>query len=462
MFNFELMRIFLLIFALLIASCDVNEPIPCKSVAIQISDANPVQFWPVDCQTYNEYEACGVHHKCWCHPWQCDDEIPVQFVDTDFGTTKDLEAYNSDGDLLFSQAFETEDQFLTEFDLNFVNPNFTLNLANWGNYSGSPGTEAGWTWNSIGPLGVAQADGTSGTLHQTYELYQQRVNLGVNGYDKYPPGDYVFKINLSNESTGGSSPLTEGLYLQATDTLGVFGEAIPSAITIPRGGGFTDYTVNFTITQPWKYFTIYFYKQGPGSGSVIKIYINSFNIESYPLDYTNTVYSSSFVPSQEDICDEQINLIITNPDESPSDLYKSDCLDIATVQKCTTLIEYSNNRNFAGLVYTGVSPEQTFNIRVPAIFFHEQFPEEDEAMELTTGIQKTSGTMKVQRLFETDYMPYYMHKKLKLIFKHQFITIDNASWLKEEPYDVQEGDRRWPVKKAKCFLTENYIQRAVL
>src|SRR6187549_1415141 len=121
MLNFELMRIILLIFALLIAACDEKEPIPCKSVAIQISDANPIQFWPVDCQTYNELEVCGVHHKCWCHPWKCDDEIKTQFTDTDPDAEYSLVAYDSELAELFSSPFNQSNLFYTETDFEFSN-----------------------------------------------------------------------------------------------------------------------------------------------------------------------------------------------------------------------------------------------------------------------------------------------------------------------------------------------------
>lgn len=451
------MKQFLLIFALLIASCDEEKTIPCKSVAIQISDANPIQFWPVDCLTYNENEVCGIHPKCWCHPWECDDEIPTQFTDTTFGENRYLEAYDSLNNLVGNFLFSMEDQFLTLFDFSFSNSEFDVSLTNWGNYSGSPGSSASWNWAG----GFALADGTAGTRSDTYELHQQRLNIGSAGFDKYPAGAYVFKILILNQSSGGSAPLQEGLVIRATNTLGVFGEN-SAAVTVVRSGVSIEYTVNFTTTQPWKYFTAQVYKQGPSGGSAVKVYFHYFRMSSYPYDYTNTVYKNSFVPSVEGICDQKVQLFITDPLSSPSTLLKSDCVDIADTQDCTKLIEYSNNRNFAGLIYTGLSPEQVFQIRVPAIFFHEQFPEEDEAMELTTGIQKTSGTLKVQRLFDTDYMPYYMHKKLQLIFKHQFITIDDLSWLKEEKYEIQQGERRWPIKKAKCFLTQDYIQRAVL
>lgn len=455
------MKHFLLIFALLIASCDEEHTIQCKSVAIQISDANPIQFWPVDCLTYNENEVCGIHPKCWCHPWECDDEIPTQFTDTDPFEEYSLVAYNSDSEVLATIPFTSSDKFYTETDFEFSNNQFLVSLTGWSQYSSSPGTSVGWNWNSPG----ANVDGTAGTLSNTYNIHQTRqqaVGLGIGDYDKFPAGSYTFRVRINNYSTGGSSPLSETFAMSAFNTPGVGG--VQNGVTVERVsvGIFVDYDVTLTTDQDYTYFGFGANKQGPSAGSVIKMTVESITIIDYPLDYTLTAYSNSFIPNEENICDEQVQFKIESDLSSPAEVAKSDCIDIRTTQSCTKVINYSNNRNFAGLIYTGLSPEQVFNIRVPAIFFHEQFPEEDEAMELTTGIQKTSGTLKVQRLFDTDYLPYYMHKKLQLIFKHQFITIDGLSWLKEEKYEIQPGERRWPVKKAKCFLTQDYIQRAVL
>jgi len=336
---------------------------PFNDCNMTISNASEIQFWPTGTESFNIKQLGYTEYRCFHQKFLCASTRRFQGVDTEFDVDKYLFGYDELGAELYSEIYARENIFTTPTDIDFENNEFTSSLTDWGNYSGSPGTEAGWTWDSIGPLGVAKADGTSGTLHQTYELHQQRINLGAGGYDKYPPGDYVFKINLSNESTGGSSPLNEGLYLQATDTLGVFGEAIPSAITIPRGGGFTEYTVPFTTTQPWKYFTIYFYKQGPGSGSVIKIYINSFKIDSSPLDYTVSRYDIEMIPSDETMCGKKVTFKIfdgSDP-ETDTELFYSDSIDFVQSWENTNhsgkvLMQFKSIQNFAGLIYDVDSP----------------------------------------------------------------------------------------------------------
>lgn len=173
------------------------------------------------------------------------------------------------------------------------------------------------------------------------------------------------------------------------------------------------------------------------------------------------IYSASFVPedTSPDLCDRLIQLVIVG---DGSDIAKSDCLDIGT-HRSSILINYRNHRNFAGLVYQDISPEFEFELRVPAIFYHQKFPDEDETMELSTSLVNLNGNLRKQRFMDIDYVPYYFHEKLKLVLKHQFITIFDKEWIKQEAYEIVEGNKRWPIKKASIWLSEKeYIHRNVL
>jgi hypothetical protein len=175
------------------------------------------------------------------------------------------------------------------------------------------------------------------------------------------------------------------------------------------------------------------------------------------------VYSLSFIPSEfsPDLCDRRIKFEIDNA-TTVTAIAKSDCIDIGTHLN-TILATYYNHRNFAGLIYEDASPEFEFNIRIPAIFYHQRFPEEDETMELSSSLVSLNSDIKRQRLLDVDYVPYYFHEKLKLILKHQFVTIYNKEWVKQEAYEITEGDRRWPIKKAKCWISEKeFVHRNVL
>lgn len=179
---------------------------------------------------------------------------------------------------------------------------------------------------------------------------------------------------------------------------------------------------------------------------------------------SDNVYSYSFVPSALSICNEKIQLRIIDETSPELAVAQSDCLDIRTSHDCTVLVQYYNtNRNYAGLMYADQSPDIIFYARIPAIFFHERPVTQDRAIELTDRVITTSGSFKWQKQLETNYMPYYMHRKLALILKHQFVTIQEKEWIMEQGYEIMEGDRRWPLKKAKVLLTDkNSIIRNIL
>ena len=60
------------------------------------SNALPIQFWPVDEDTFNELEVCGITHVCWCQPIQMDDPIMLQFQ-AETGGSYEIWLYDEDG-----------------------------------------------------------------------------------------------------------------------------------------------------------------------------------------------------------------------------------------------------------------------------------------------------------------------------------------------------------------------------
>ncbi len=45
-----------------------------------LSNSLPIQFWVNGQETFNEKDVCGITPVCWCQPFQCDDEIRIQFI----------------------------------------------------------------------------------------------------------------------------------------------------------------------------------------------------------------------------------------------------------------------------------------------------------------------------------------------------------------------------------------------
>src|SRR5690606_34644268 len=70
-------------FALLLVSCqDQEHPRKCNESCFQmtLSNALPVQFWLNGQESYNNKVVDGVERVCFCQPFQCDDEISLQFT----------------------------------------------------------------------------------------------------------------------------------------------------------------------------------------------------------------------------------------------------------------------------------------------------------------------------------------------------------------------------------------------
>lgn len=143
---------------------------------------------------------------------------------------------------------------------------------------------------------------------------------------------------------------------------------------------------------------------------------------------------------------------------------KSDCIEIKDSHDCSILINYSNSKTFAGIDYTDQSPNPEFSIRIPAIFFEEAFPDEHEEIDLSDSQSvRLMNKEKRQKKLDIGFMPFYMHQKLKLILAHDEVTIDGDSWIRTEPYEIADGNKRYPLRKASCSLTDkNYIVRNVL
>lgn len=185
-------------------------------------------------------------------------------------------------------------------------------------------------------------------------------------------------------------------------------------------------------------------------------------IQSLTMSNTiGTVYTASFYPVTYDILNEQIQLKIFR---GANELFKSDCLHVKEVWDETVLITYSNARNFASLNYSNVSPDPEFYIRIPAVFNEERFPEEQEVLELSNSREiQLNGQVKAQRELSIGPMPFHMHRKLKLVLKHQNVEIDCQEWVKEEEYEMKPGNKRNLLRQASVWLTEkDYIMRNVL
>jgi hypothetical protein len=575
----------LLILGLLIAFACGEETdiknIPCHSMTV--SDANPVQFWPINCETWNESRPKGVHHYCFCQPWECNDEIKIEF--------------NSDIEL-------STEQIVSHFNTDF---NGWFNTAN-GVTPGTGGSTADWAWSSDlgGSLKVTTLNvfGTKGLRLSGISVPQQNFTIRVKFAISNPRNSSNLKMQLIIRDASNNQLLNQAFGLTSTGL---------------------EQTQDFIITDPaiWtvaNHFWIVTNSTGYVAGDDLHITeisylydtptpyrLGAYNEEddeifSIPFSEDNGVHSVSFTPNNEGVCDDKIQLKIVSISQGPSPLlsewnneslpgltswvtgdnpsfeiypsagdvsdalsaimqnatatdytydydisasgsgpdvntlylqvtllklgvqigstshylgtgtslagsinvtsseppdqiwlqwtfsnigasydvtlnsfaqtgpsqaiYKSDCLDIRTSHNESLLIDYTNQRNFAGIKYGDESPDPAFSIRIPAIFFETRFPQEGEETDLSSGdVIPLNSEVKEQRQISTDRMPNYMHRKIALVLQHQSLYIDGEYWVKgEEVYEKKEpANKRDSFRMYTCWLTrQDFVVRNVL
>lgn len=445
---------YLPIFALfLVFACCEEKSYHLQCLGVEFSDALPIQFWLSDCETYNESVPQGVHYKCFCHPWKCDDELKIQFTD----------------------AFDSSEVVTSENIVAITLPA----LSTWLTRTTAPGLYD-WTLGATPSVNLPGAGAfnpanseylytsysfTSGKTYSVTLNYTRVINSG-SGNPRTSfllITDAAFNTIFSQSTAANSGANVITITFVATDE--------SSRIAFWHSSG-SNSTITVTSTSGTRTDLVTTYPAADDFDLVV------YNDESEEIERINFdsqlnaegffyTYNASLIPNQisPEICEQRIQFKVVNLSASPDqEVAKSDCIYISDNNPDpSVLIEYSNNRNFAGLIFENTSPAQTFNIRIPAVFFHQRFPEEDEVAELSTSIITLNGEMRAQRLLETPHMPYYMHRKIKLILKHQSVEVDGLAITKQDAYEIDEGDRRWPEKKAKCWLTErDFVQRNVV
>ena len=132
---------------------------------------------------------------------------------------------------------------------------------------------------------------------------------------------------------------------------------------------------------------------------------------------------------------------------------RTDQMEVRASHSESRWIAYTNSSDFAFIDYSGAPP--TFGIRVVSKFYEERNPEENESEDLGDGsIEKLSGSIKIQRLLEMESLPPHMHRKIKLIMKHNSIFLDNVSWVSEDGYEIGKPlSKSYPFYLATCLLT---------
>lgn len=456
-------RIFL-IFALFLVACDDTIISDCENHGVRTaSPLNPIELWAADCDSYNRKRVCGIFPKCFCLPWKCENPFKGQLKDTDFTKNYSIRILSEDGATLDEQEIPKIVMYSTidmEDGLNFEGYEFEGGIGAWDQLTtGSFGTGQLFVWNNPSS---ARSDGSVSNLAETAAIGQDRTDANR----PWPAGDYQVTIKAINTSAGGSAPLTQQLAVYGSDSELSVGSSIPytGTGTWDVGAGDVIRTINFTLTSEKEFLWFEFFKQGSSSGYEVLFTIDYISLDSYPS--TEQIPAEAVYTYDIDVneyCGSKVSIEIFDTDTGELYWY-SDCIDVSEDHTCLNDIEYSNNRNFAGITWVGgSSPDLTLKISIPSVFFEERYPEEDFAIETTAGIEKTSSVIKAQRLFKTDYLPYYLHKKLKMILMCHSVLIDGFYWTKEEAYEIIRSDNpKWPINMGQVFLTErDFVQRSV-
>lgn len=440
------MRKLLLILALLFAGCReeiiVKECPSCFSM--QLSDALPVQFWLNNCETYNEKVVCGINHHCFCQPVECDDQIKIQFTDsfTDYVTEEVVTPIT----LPSLSTWLTTTLLTSWFDWSLgstpsVSISYTTLTNNYSEY-----LYVDYPFEAGKPYSL--------TFNFTRTEYTGFGNPSVTIYTLDSGNNPVSSQQFLITSTGANSRTYNFVATEAMTRIGFRTASFASNydMTVTSVSGTRTDTI-ITFPDP-KDFDLLVYNE---LDSVVATLPFGSYLQGDSFRY---VYRLDFIPSDLGICNEKMRLEIV---EGETVHAKSDCIEVGENLDCTNIVTYSNNRDYAGLIYDDVSPEQEFTIRVPSRFFHERNDEEDEVMQLSSSLITTASTIQAQKLFEVIHAPYYWHRKLQLILKHSNVVIDNQYWLKQEGYQINEGNKRGSLKSAQVWLTQREnLQRNVI
>lgn len=401
---------YIVIFALF-ASCENTDLFTCKRVTF--SDANPIQFWHIDCDTFNEQEVDGVFSKCFCQPFQCDDPIRTQFQE-DTDSEFELKIYDEDGGLV--HVFDFDNTYQDVWDLVFTPEDYSpdlcdqkvqMKIVELGNIVENANFNSGSDWSNSGPGGNWVINNGAAEISfinagTSSRRFNQTLSQSYSGQIKI-----VVLFTLSNAVSNSSVTVTHG----STDEI-------------------------FTV---------------PGAGTYLKeIWVNaaSFNAIYFTASTTDGSGLSKLM---------SVKYVKIISADNQTVRAKSDCIWLKASWDETILLNYYNtNRNFAGLVYHTSTPSIEFNLRVPAIFYRQRPQQESEVMELSNSRSiQTFAQLKTQKLLSVKEMPFYMHKKLILALQHQFVEIGGESWVKAEQYEIQPpSNPRYAFDRGQIYLTQ--------
>ena len=414
-----------------------------------ISDSIPIQFWLNGVETFNQKVICGLSkQECFCQPFECDDEITIQFQDDNYAGYQ-LNVYSASDTLLATTEFEeiTDGVWQVSFRPSELSPSicevvkFTIDAYEpFANASFDDGL-ADWSEVELGSDGDWTADDYLGD--NAARWVSQQITYGSNG--------------SKTENTD---------YLRHD-----FIQLVPAVRTVSysfRVGDFANLGLSITNIE----FRVRYRKDGYATAEEVVLtgltenssHSGTFNTAESDFDqiefyFRATLNVTSFGSSNVEPSYYMLEFDI--PSDELLNLATSDCINLKESHDCTELISYTNSTDFDDIVYEGVgSPAPTFYLRIPAMFHQEENPQTQEDSELSNGVIITRRqTIQEKTLLETGYIPNYMHKKLQKVLMHETITLQDTQWKRRDAYEANPINK-YNLKRASVLLTKyNSVER---
>jgi hypothetical protein len=397
--------------------------------------------------TFNERPNAGYEDVPFFQLWNCEDALDLVAeydgprrlflkVEDDMGNELALMPFNNVVDNIWVISTNFEEYCdkcvrlsLVETDsFSIENGFFIESLSPWGNFYDETMDDENqfWAWAAgnravFFPGGDFLGTNYIGQQVENFPQGQYRVKITLNETASVSPGSFTYTSIVSVSNTPDTGPFT------------VVGTT-PGAVI--AGGGPQVIQVDFTI----------------GPGEVDSEYIL--------IHFVNNLFTE--LPINLSISSIEV---VLSPATSPEVLSRSDFMEVADTQRDTRIVRYTNEGEFAGIPYDLLDPKPEFNIRLLSRFYKERNPQEEETESNSDGtIVKLSSEFKTQRRLELDPLPMYMHKKIVLALQHNSVNIENLQWVKEEGYDLDEINSKYPHEAAQVWLTlseDNYTTNTV-
>lgn len=128
----------------------------------------------------------------------------------------------------------------------------------------------------------------------------------------------------------------------------------------------------------------------------------------------------------------------------------------------TTVIQYYNNEDAFGFLYSGLVPGLFNRVRLPLYLKQPQFPTQRTVFTLSNGSKKKlASRIEKEWVVQTDFMPKEWHERLVIALEHDFFGLENTNsntlseFMMEDTYPIDWQDfLDYPMAQVKFKLKQ--------